>query len=94
MIHAVPIKLREAAEFVGNFHRHNKPPVGGLYAVGASDGVRLIGVAIVGRPVSRRLDDGQTAEVTRCCVMDDAPKGACSFLYARCWQAAKALGWR
>lgn len=94
MIFAVPIKLKEAAEFVGNFHRHNKPPVGGLFSVGASDGTQLVGVAIVGRPVGRRLDDGQTVEVTRCCVIDDAPKGCCSFLYARCWQAAKALGWK
>ena len=93
MIRAVPMKLTEAREFVTNFHRHNKAPLSGLFAVGASDGERLVGVAIVGRPVARALDDGVTAEVTRCCVVDDAPKGCCSFLYARCWQAAKALGW-
>lgn len=94
VISALPITLREAREFVSNFHRHNKAPQGGLFAVGASDGERLIGVAIVGRPVARALDDGQSAEVTRCCVHDDAPKGSCSFLYARCWQAAKAMGYR
>ena len=93
-IYAVPIKLNEAIEHVANFHRHNKPPIGGVFAVGASDGSQLIGVAIVGRPVARHLDDGQTLEVTRCCVVSNAPKGACSFLYARCWQAAKALGWK
>lgn len=92
-LYAVPVKLSEAREFVANFHRHNRPPVGGLFAVGASDGDGLVGVAIVGRPVARKFDDGQTAEVTRCCVLDDAPKGTPSFLYARCWQAAKALGW-
>lgn len=93
-IYAVPMKLTEAAIYVANFHRHNKPPAGGIFAVGASNGDKLIGVAIVGRPVARYLDDGKTLEVTRCCVVDDAPKGACSFLYARCWQAAKALGWQ
>lgn len=93
-LHAVPMTLREACAFVASHHRHNKPPQGGLFAVGASDGERLVGVAIVGRPVARALDKGETAEVVRCCVADDAPKGACSFLYARCWQAAKALGWR
>lgn len=93
-ITAVPMKLKEAAAFVENFHRHNKAPQGGLFAVGASDGSRLVGVAIVGRPVARTLDNGETVEVTRCCVVDDAPKGTCSFLYARCWNAAKALGWR
>ena len=92
-LYAVPTTLTEARQFVANFHRHNKPPAGGVFAVGASDGSRMIGVAIVGRPVARYLDNGQTLEVTRCCVLNDAPKGACSFLYARCWQAAKALGW-
>ena len=90
---AIPMKLKEAAEFVRNFHRHNKPPHGGLFAVGVSDGKACVGVAIVGRPVSRYMDDGKTVEVVRCCVLDDAPKGSCSFLYARCWSAAKALGW-
>lgn len=93
-LHAVPMTIGEAREFVSNFHRHNKAPQGGLFAVGVSDGHQLVGVAIVGRPVARALDDGNTAEVVRCCVIADAPKGACSFLYARCWQAAKALGWR
>lgn len=93
-LRAVPMTLREACEFVTNFHRHNKAPQGGLFAVGCSDGVGLVGVAIVGRPVARMLDDGFTAEVVRCCVQDYAPKGACSFLYSRYWQAAKAMGWR
>ena len=94
MIYAVPMTISEAKEFVTNFHRHNKAPQSGLFAVGASDGKELIGVAIVGRPVARMLDDGKTAEVIRCCVVDNSPKGACSFLYAKCWQAAKALGWQ
>lgn len=93
-LQAIPMKLGEAAEFVRNFHRHNKPPAGGLFAVGVSDGAQCVGVAIVSRPVARHLDDGLTVEVVRCCVHDGAPKGSCSFLYARCWQAAKALGWR
>lgn len=91
---AVPMTQREASEFVAAFHRHNKPPRGALFQVGASDGERLVGVAMVGRPVSRTLQDGATAEVLRCCVLDDAPKGSCSFLYGACWRAAKALGWR
>lgn len=89
----VPMKIAEAQEFVRNFHRHNKPPVGHVFSLGCSDGEKLVGVAICGRPVARMLDDGQTLEVTRCCVVDDAPKGACSFLYSRAWKAASALGW-
>jgi hypothetical protein len=85
---------REANEFVAAFHRHNKPVRGALFQVGASDGERLVGVGIAGRPVARMLQDGVTAEVLRCCVLDDAPKGSCSFLYGALWRAAKALGWR
>jgi hypothetical protein len=90
---AIPMKLTEAIEFVRNFHRHNKPPIGGLFAVGCSDGKQCVGVAIVSRPVARSLDDGVTVEVIRCCVIPQSPKGSCSYLYSRCWQAAKALGW-
>tara|TARA_R110000868_G_C10788597_1_gene756087 strand:- start:23 stop:505 length:483 start_codon:yes stop_codon:yes gene_type:complete len=92
-IHALPIHLTEARAFVENFHRHNSAPAGGKFAIGASDGNRLIGVAIVSRPVSRILDNGHTAEVIRCCVLPDALKNTCSFLYARCWIAAKAMGY-
>ena len=88
----VPMTIAEANLFVENFHRHNKPVQGAKFAIGASDGDRLVGVAIVGRPVSRMLDNGTTAEVTRCCVLDDAPKGTPSFLYSRCWKAWSALG--
>ena len=90
----VPCFLGEASEFVANFHRHNKAPLGGIFAIGASDGEQFVGVAIVGRPVARGLQDGTTLEVTRCCVTDGAPKGTPSALYAACWRAAKALGWR
>lgn len=93
-VEIVPMTHAEAAEFVANFHRHNKPPVGHVFSVGASDGERLVGVAIVGRPISRHQQDGATLEVTRCCVVDEAPKGTCSALYGACWRAAKALGWR
>jgi hypothetical protein len=90
----VPCLITEACEYVLNFHRHNDPPQGSLFAVGASDGTNLVGVAIVGRPIGRLNQGGTTAEVTRCCVVDDAPKGTPSALYGACWRAAKALGWR
>ena len=52
----------------------------------------MVGIAIVGRPLARLLQDGYTAEVTRCCVLDDSPKGTCSFLYARCWRIWQQMG--
>lgn len=94
-INIVPVTITEAKVFVANFHRHNKAPQGGLFAVGAAHSDNgLIGVAVVGRPTARALQDGFTCEVTRCCVVDNAPKGACSALYGACWRAARALGWR
>lgn len=89
----VPMTLAEANEFVRNFHRHNKPTAGHVFSIGVSDGDTLVGVAICGWPVARNLDDGMTLEVYRCCVVDNAPKGVCSFLYSRAWRAACALGW-
>jgi hypothetical protein len=50
------------------------------------------GVAIVGRPTARRLDDGLTLEVTR--VATDGCQNACSALYAAAWRAARAMGYR
>jgi len=90
----VPMTITAAKAFVLQHHRHNKPPVSALFALGAEHEGVIVGVAMVGRPVARGLQDGFTAEVTRLCVLDSAPKGTCSFLYARCDRAAKALGYR
>ncbi|CAB4165979.1 hypothetical protein UFOVP853_8 [uncultured Caudovirales phage] len=49
-IEIVPCFHAEAAEFVANFHRHNKPPIGSVFCVGASDGTRLVGVQSLGAP--------------------------------------------
>lgn len=53
---------------------------------------KIVGVCIVGRPVSRYLDDGLTLEVTRCCT--DGTRNACSILYAAAWRAARAMGYK
>lgn len=86
------MSLSDAAEFCAQHHRHHKPPVGGLFAVGVAAGETVRGVAIVGRPVARGNADGWTAEVTR--VATDGARNACSMLYGACWRAAKALGYR
>jgi hypothetical protein len=87
-----PINLEEANAFVTKFHRHHKPVLGYKFAVAVSDERSVVGVAIVGRPVARMLDDGWTLEVNRCCT--DGSKNACSMLYGAAWRAAKALGYR
>lgn len=86
------IKLGEANAFVTALHRHHKPVVGHLFSLGASLSGKIVGVAIVGRPVSRMRDDGETAEVTRLCT--DGTKNACSFLYGASARAAFALGFK
>lgn len=87
-----PITLGEASVFVKRHHRHHDAPTGGLFAVAVSSGESVRGVAIIGRPVARMLQDGWTAEVTRLCTLGD--KNACSMLYAAAWRAARALGYR
>ena len=86
-----PIHLTEARRFVGRHHRHNKPPVSGLFAVAVSNGSEIVGVGIAGRPVARRLDDGQTVELTRICTT--GAHNACSMLYGALCRAALALGY-
>ena len=86
------LELAEANEFVRQHHRHHKPVVGHLFSLGAATADKIVGVAIVGRPVARMRDDGITAEVTRLCT--DGTKDACSFLYGACAKAAFALGFK
>lgn len=86
-----PISLAEANAFVQVRHRHHKPVVGHKFSIAAAANDTVHGVAIVGRPVARRLDDGMTLEVNRCCT--DGTKNACSMLYGAAWRAAKALGY-
>ena len=89
---AVPITLRAANEFVRQHHRHSLPVVGCRFAVSAAVDGRLAGVAIAGRPVARRLDDGRTLEVLRVCT--DGTPNACSFLYGRAARIARLMGYR
>lgn len=90
-----PMTHREALAYVAAHHRHSVPPRGMVFALGAAIGESLEGVAIIGRPVSRGLQDGWTLEVLRLCTPGDhAVKNVCSFLYAASWRAARALGWR
>ena len=91
-LRTVPVTFTQAREFITDWHRHHRPPVGHKYSIGVADRDVLVGVAIVSRPVARLLDDGHTLEVARVCT--DGTRNACSLLYAAAWQAAKALGYR
>jgi hypothetical protein len=87
------MKWQAACAYVEAHHRHHDPPQGHQFSLGVqTDDGRLVGVAIVGRPVSRNLDNGLTVEVTR--VATDGTANACSALYAAAWRTARSAGYR
>lgn len=91
-LHLVPLTLAQANEHVAAWHRHNRPVPGSKFQIGCADedGV-LRGVVIVGRPVARNFDDGQTLEVVR--VATDGSANACSILYGAAARVGFGLGY-
>lgn len=87
----IPISLAEASDFVAAHHRHHTPPIGHKFSIGVVTRETLCGVAIIGRPVSRHLDNGRTLEVTR--TATDGTKNANSVLYGAARRATFALGY-
>ena len=92
MLQVRPITLREANAYVAQHHRHNIPTTGHKWSIACYDDDRLCGVAICGRPVARRLDDGLTIEARRVCT--DGTRNACSCLYGACARIAKEFGYK
>ena len=90
----VPVTREIAMSYVDNYHRHLGKPTGTIFQVGCAiqESNTLCGVAIVGNPVARLINDGWTLEVNRCCT--DGTRNATSMLYGACWRVAKALGYR
>lgn len=87
-----PVTLAEANAFVLEHHRHHAPVPGWRFGIGVEADGKLVGVAMIGRPVARGFDDGLTLEVNRTCT--DGTRNANSILYGAAWRAAKALGYR
>ena len=89
----VPIELVEANACISAWHRHHKPVVGHRFSLGALDGLRIVGVCVVGRPVARLAGHPrEVAEVTR--LATDGTRNACSILYAAAARACRAMGFR
>lgn len=92
MIKLTPITHKNAKTYVREHHRHLKPPAGAVFVLAVSDEDGTVrGVALVGRPVARMLDDGLTLEVTR--VATDGARNACSMLYGAARRIAFAMGY-
>ena len=86
-----PIDLKSANQYVIAHHRHNGKVLIHRFSIACYDEDRLCGVAIVGNPSARKLDDGLTVEVHRVCT--DGTHNACSLLYSRSARIAKEMGW-
>lgn len=86
-----PISLEDANAYVGKHHRHHNPVQGHKFSLSAYAQGTLVGVAMVGRPVARMIDDETTLEVTR--LATNGTANACSFLYGSARRAAQALGY-
>jgi len=88
-----PITIQDAKIFVDKHHRHHKSPVGALFAIAVSFNNEIVGVVMIGRPVSRHLDNGYIVEINRLAVLDGY-KNACSMLYSAAWRAARSMGYK
>lgn len=90
----VPLTLREANDFVEAHHRHSARTSndGGKFAIGLELEGKLVGAAIVGRPVARMLQAPGTAELLRCCVGPGAPLGAGKMLNSRAKRIWQLMG--
>jgi hypothetical protein len=89
----IPCSLRDANDFVSAYHRHNGRTArdGGRFAIAIESG-NVVGVAVVGNPLSATYMDGFTAEVLRVCVRPDAPTNCNSMLYGACRRVWFAMG--
>lgn len=87
------LTIVQANAYVQQRHRHHGSiPIARLAFAVADETGFVRGVALVGRPVARHLDDNRTLEVRRVCT--DGCPNACSVLYGAAWRAAKAIGYR
>lgn len=90
-LHIVPVSFADAKAFVAAHHRHHQPPTGHKFSIGVADDNVLVGVVVVGRPVSRVLAaEGGTLEVLRSAT--DGTPNANSKLYGAARRATFALG--
>ena len=85
-----PLTLKKANAYIEEHHRHHKKVQGHRFSIGAYKDGALVGVAVVGRPLSQSFDFEKVAEVTRLCTNGD--KNVCSLLYSACARAAKGMG--
>lgn len=91
-----PVRQKEAKALIRAFHRHNAPPAGWRFGAAIYNGMTMVGVVWVGRPVARGFDPVTTVEVNRLCIRTDLPPdlvwNACSQCYGWAAREAKKRG--
>lgn len=92
------ITLDESKAYVGDHHEHSGVHIGHKWSLAAVAEGRIVGVAVIGRPTSQVIQNGDpwALEVTRVCVEREGGSGypnACSFLYAAAWRSIKSMGY-
>lgn len=91
-LYAIPLTPSKASNVVARLHRHHGPiPSGyGPICIAAVDERRICGAVIIGRPINRNSDDGQTLEVLR--LATDGTFNASSFLLGAAAKTARSMG--
>jgi hypothetical protein len=88
----------EVFDEINRHHKHHKAPPGWKFGVAVYNGAARVGVAVVGRPVARKIQEAEpsTLEVTRICTWGDTRlrRNAVSKLLALCVREARKLGAR
>ena len=83
---------------VTKHHRHHRAPQGWKYGIAVYNGRKRVGVAVVGRPVSRHLQaqEPYTLEITRVCTWGSRSqrRNAASKLYGAACREAKRRGYK
>jgi hypothetical protein len=86
-----PYPNKHALPFCKLVHRRQPDRNGCMWSIAALEFGVVRGVAIVGRPTARKLDNGARLEVLRVAV-EEKVSHACSMLYGACSRAARAMG--
>lgn len=93
-LHLAPVSFADACAFVTAHHRHHTAPRGHKFSVGVADAEgTLVGVVVVGRPLSRAIQGGELATLEVLRSATDGTKNANSMLYGAAWRATQALGY-
>ena len=80
----VPLKLKDAEEFLAKHDRHYKAPIEPVCAIGVADESGIHGAAVLG---FSEAGDGELAHI----YVDGISQGY-SLLYGAVWRAFKAMG--